>query len=219
MSSGALSRLVILAAALASAVPLSAQEVTQSCTCTCSAARRDGSKLVLGTIKDTACQPCEDSCCDALCAPIIQAENDRRKAKKEAVAAARTAGGEQAAEKVGSTDWSYDAKPQSWKCNKFVFDVLNEAGAKVPKLRGWPPLAGQWADPKVAIPGWAVVDGEPQPGDVVALKRISSDATGHVAVVVAPGRSVGAHYDMVKEGTFGFEPDYTYTFRRYVGAP
>jgi hypothetical protein len=39
------------------------------------------------------------------------------------------------------------------KCNKFVYDVTTEAGAR-PLIKGRPPLAAEWATRSVKIPNW-----------------------------------------------------------------
>ena len=55
----------------------------------------------------------------------------------------------------------------AWKCNKFVFDVLNLAGISAPMMPGgkWPILANDWANTNFKIPGWIFVT-DPQAGDV-----------------------------------------------------
>ena len=76
----------------------------------------------------------------------------------------------------GSSDWAVDKQkdnfaPGTDKCNKFVYDVTKEAGAKAivigrdGKLR--PPLAAEWADVKTRISGWRVLGPTemPRPGD------------------------------------------------------
>ena len=96
----------------------------------------------------------------------------------------------------GSMDWAYSANrppygPDTNKCNLFVYEVLKAAGTPVPMKARWslrklvvqhPPLAGQWADPSVNIPGWVVLTvppDSPQRGDVAAEKGDYSDASGH----------------------------------------
>jgi len=57
------------------------------------------------------------------------------------------------------------------------------------------PLAGQWADKGLEIPGWPVVSGGPdraEPGDVIAEAHHYSDATGHVGIVVGPHQTASA---------------------------
>jgi len=71
--------------------------------------------------------------------------------------------------------------------------MLGEAGVPVENInRGsfcihhYPPVAGQWADRSVDIPGWRVLgpDETPMPGDVVAEWIYYPDASGHVGIVV-----------------------------------
>lgn len=78
--------LILSGWALSSAPSSPAQETSSICTCTCSLKRRDGSQIVVDTLRGAACSPCADSCCVALCAPILQQELDRRKVEKNAPA-------------------------------------------------------------------------------------------------------------------------------------
>jgi cell wall-associated NlpC family hydrolase len=132
-----------------------------------------------------------------------------------------------------SNDWSYYTDrppygPGTNKCNLFVYEVLNNAGAPVPMKERWswrnfeyvkyPPLAGQWADPDVDIPGWVVVD-DPQPGDVVAMEENYSDASGHVGIVSGEGKTISASSETqtIVENDWGFREGQKPVFRRYVG--
>jgi cell wall-associated NlpC family hydrolase len=138
---------------------------------------------------------------------------------------------------VGSSAWAESANrppygPGRNKCNLFVYEVLNGAGTPVSmKTRlsisqleyvKYPPLAGQWADPRADIPGWEVVT-NPRPGDVVAMKEDYSDASGHVGIVTGPGTSasVSSYTGTVVENDWGFRADQKddVVFRRYVGPP
>ena len=121
------------------------------------------------------------------------------------------------------------------KCNLFVYEMLTRAGARVElELRerrvigtqvSYPPLAGQWADRGHAIPGFEVLNvppDVPQPGDVVAVKHDSWDASGHVGIVAGPNQTVSATpQDGVVKNDWGFRPDQKgeVVFRRYVGWP
>ena len=141
--------------------------------------------------------------------------------------------------KVGSHDWDYDKEKDNFdkntnKCNKFVYDVLKEAGAspgtpntslvkKILGMQGYPPVAQQWADPNYSIPNWRVLQpGEsPQPGDVVAQKINYSDATGHVGIVVGNGQTVSQWsepQEIVGQNDWGFRPEQQgqVVYRRYV---
>lgn len=131
--------------------------------------------------------------------------------------------------KVGSHDWLYDAKKDNFaekthKCNKFVYDVLLEAGMKPPEMSKWhglgtrAPTAGEWATASTVIPGWTVVTAA-QPGDVVAEAENYSDATGHVGIVVGAKSTVSAAALPPKPGTvvendWGFRSGQKPTFRR-----
>jgi hypothetical protein len=129
--------------------------------------------------------------------------------------------------KVGSKEWLYGAEKDEFKantnkCNKFVYDVLVEAGVKpppsVPKyvVFSRPPTAGEWADPAVEIMGCKVVT-DAQPGDVAAEAHQYSDATGHVAIVVATNLTVSAAATFggqIVKNDWGFRKDQSPTFRR-----
>jgi len=123
--------------------------------------------------------------------------------------------------------------PNSNKCNLFVSDICNAAGANVPSKDGgsWPPLAGDWANPNYNIPGWEIVD-SPQRGDIVAQKRDYQDATGHVGIVTRAPYTPGGSYMVISAGTLGLQEEFSSTafrayapgenrgpvvFRRYVG--
>ena len=87
----------------------------------------------------------------------------------------------------GSTQWAYSVRKDNFaagknKCNKFIYDVLLESNASA-SYSGRAPLAGEWADPKVMIPDWAVVTGSPRVEDVIAGGHSFEDASGHVAIV------------------------------------
>jgi hypothetical protein len=89
----------------------------------------------------------------------------------------------------------------------------------------WKASSGGWADPDLVIPGWITVT-DPQSGDVVAEAHRYSDATGHVGIVVAKGRTVSAAAipplpGIVVENDRGFRPGQTPTFKRctYYPAP
>jgi hypothetical protein len=146
--------------------------------------------------------------------------------------------------KVSSLDWDYAKDKDNFpagvnKCNKFVYDVLREAGAspgtpngsQIRRLLGdgYPPTAAQWANPNFNIPNWRVLQpGEsPEPGDVVAQKIDYDDATGHVGIVVGPGQTVSQASDpieIVVQNDWGFRTEGSQgrsnqvVYRRYVGA-
>lgn len=138
---------------------------------------------------------------------------------------------------TGSTLWLYSVAKDNFavgtnKCNKFVFDVIVEAGVSprptVPRLTFGlfrnglrPPTAGEWATSTVHIPGWVVVT-TAQAGDVVAEAHQYSDATGHVGIVVGDRQTASASSAHAVAGTivvndWGFRSDSAPTFRRFVG--
>ena len=127
---------------------------------------------------------------------------------------------------IGSTDWSVDAEKDNFpsgtnKCNKFVYDALEESGAAVPLINEdrnpftdekYPPVAKDWEDKEKEIEGWVVVD-KPKPGDV------ASDGK-HVGIVSGGGTTVSAssREGKVVENDWGFRPDQEgkITFRRFL---
>lgn len=125
---------------------------------------------------------------------------------------------------VGSTDYNLLSKqgdflPGNPKCNKFVYDVLLQAGASsgLPNQPGrWgmpgpkPPIAAQWANANYNIPGWVVVS-SPMPGDVASF-------SGHVGIVFGNGLTISATLrDGVVRNDWGFRTGQTPVFRRFVG--
>ena len=144
-----------------------------------------------------------------------------------------------AEDNIGSTRWNYDVEKGSFpsgsnKCNLFCYDITTQAGAS-PGLPngnsikkffggdGYPPVASQWADPNYSIPNWDVVT-TPQRGDVASMAIDYSDATGHVAIVVALDATVGTsstnNVEKIKRSDWGFRPAQKgkVVFRRYKGA-
>ncbi|MGG6462330.1 RHS repeat-associated core domain-containing protein [Solilutibacter silvestris] len=84
--------------------------------------------------------------------------------------------------------------PGTNKCNIFVGDVLEPTGVQPRRWAGFGGAisAGTWGDPSAEIPNFPVVH-DPQPGDVVAIAHQYTDASGHVAIVLVPGKtSIGA---------------------------
>lgn len=128
---------------------------------------------------------------------------------------------------VGSGAWGYDADrppygPGTNKCNLFVYEVLTEAGFSVPMIERFkwgiiprgshPPLAGQWANGSFSISGWVVIQGPPQPGDIIAEAHEYSDASGHVGIVTSVSEdgstdttvSASASTSTIVENDWGF---------------
>lgn len=118
---------------------------------------------------------------------------------------ARLAIAEKALDEVGSTAWAQDVEKENFparanKCNLFVYDTLRSVESDPPLANGgvlynwfgkgvpkYPVLAGQWADEKFQIPGWVVIDGPAQSGDVIARHTPlgwAPRSTGHVAISV-----------------------------------
>lgn len=146
---------------------------------------------------------------------------------------------------IGSTAWNTDVSRGDFpagsnKCNVFCGEVLTQAGASpgepnlinpgrsklpwVSKKYG-PPLAGQWADPNYSIDGWQVLKaGEsPRRGDVASYSFNYSDASGHVAIVLKNGFTVGTSgsQNQIAKTAFGFDSSLSngqsIVFRRYIG--
>jgi len=151
----------------------------------------------------------------------------------------RTAGARIAAtaEKYsGSTAWAFAKRkdnfgPGTNKCNKFVHDVTKESGAETTVIgvdgKPRPPLAAEWADPNVEIPGWRVLgpDEAAEPGDVAAYKLPGGGTqyTGHSGIVTnvdANGtvHAIAAHRDVVgPDEKFNSTRERSVTYRRYQG--
>jgi hypothetical protein len=135
---------------------------------------------------------------------------------------------------VDRTDWAYDTPKDNipkdrWKCNKFVHDVLLEAGLDMGLPNGnlgfggkYPINAGEWGDPNIEIKGWEVVP-IPRKGDIAAYQANYTDASGHVGIIVNnEGMGVWAGKEIVKRGYVNVVTWHTSNniiFRRFVGFP
>ena len=127
---------------------------------------------------------------------------------------------------IGDKTYGKSAPPCGWKCSKFVGDMLNAVG--LPVHQGYksnpdgPPVAGDWANPKVTIKGWTLLPlgSKPQAGDVAAYRENYSDATGHAGIVGYVNKqavyTVAAGNDHVY-GTYNFGDGETVRYRRYTG--
>jgi hypothetical protein len=135
----------------------------------------------------------------------------------------------------GSKAWSFtgrkdDFGPNTNKCNKFVYDVTEEAGAPALVIGSdgepRPPLAAERADPRTSIPGWRALGTTemPQPGDVAAYKiPRHADYTGHSGIVTSVDPSGFVHGTAAHQYVVG--PDEKFnsargrpvTYRRYTG--
>jgi hypothetical protein len=132
-----------------------------------------------------------------------------------------------AVSKIDSHAWDADVQKDNFpaganKCNKFVYDVLKEAGAdpgtpngnSIKKAfggSGFPPTAAQWADKSFKITNWRPLRGDeqPQPGDVIAERIPYTDASGHVGIVVGSNQTVSQWSDPVEKvgiNNYGFRP-------------
>ncbi|MFI3155322.1 MAG: PKD domain-containing protein [Methylococcaceae bacterium] len=96
------------------------------------------------------------------------------------------------------SDYGFKGKhgpgPSTNKCNTFVDDALKNTD--VPPRRygglGGAISAGTWADPGAYIPHFPITN-NPQPGDIIAIAHDYGFASGHVAIVVEPGKTtIGA---------------------------
>jgi len=134
----------------------------------------------------------------------------------------------------GSTDWGLMTRKDNFgvgvnKCNKFVHDVLDEAGAPIVVIIGRgkerPPTAAEIANAKAMVPNWRPLrPGErPLPGDVAAYRIPGGGVggTGHTGIITSCECEGGlsnqsAHQDVVGpvEGQFDL-PDVV--IRRYTG--
>jgi hypothetical protein len=124
-----------------------------------------------------------------------------------------------------------------YKCSEFVADTCDAAGVgtivprnfHVTRRNSYPPVAGDWADPAVNIPGWVVVT-TPRPGDIAAQKHDFLErefvASGHCMIVntVTPtgGTTIGLnsnHDGRVEVSTWGFRASQAgkVVFKRYMG--
>jgi hypothetical protein len=104
---------------------------------------------------------------------------------------------------------------------------LNAVGIGVhqgyPSDPNLPPVAGDWANPKVAIKNWTMlpVGATPQAGDVAAYKENYADATGHAGIVYQVNQR-GAYVIAAGEkhvyGTYSFGDGTgaTVRYRRYT---
>lgn len=125
-----------------------------------------------------------------------------------------------AASYKGSNDWDYSKRkglfsPNTNKCNQFVRDAF----IPVPVTNGLmsPPTAEQWANPDYDIPNFPVVDA-PLPDDIIAEAHEYPDATGHVGIVVATGKtaSVSSKTGNVEVKDWGFRSTNNPTYRRWT---
>ncbi|ELT92483.1 hypothetical protein CAPTEDRAFT_186074 [Capitella teleta] len=110
---------------------------------------------------------------------------------------------------VGSTKWSYASSHRTGrntnKCNIFVAEVIEQAGATVPHRHfySWSPIgAGEWGNPSSSyLTGsscWSRVT-SPRNGDV------AGDGV-HVAIVTGSSKTTSATSSAVVKNDWGFDP-------------
>lgn len=147
------------------------------------------------------------------------------------IAAARQRIADAAERNVGSRAWMVGwfrkgYGPLDFKCNLFVAEMVEEGlgiGGRLIDAKGNAPLAGTWGDPSAKIEGWKVVTDSPQPGDVIAIRALSANATGHVGIVVAKALTVSQaspdHGNKVIRNDWGFRAgqEKDRVVRRYYG--
>lgn len=98
------------------------------------------------------------------------------------------------------------------KDHQFVADTLGQAGLPVSDEPSQRPALDQWGDPKADIPGWPVVDGPAQAGDVLTdanpQPRHWYFRPGQaMGIATGDGTSVGVGVDenhQIKESDWGF---------------
>ena len=129
----------------------------------------------------------------------------------------------------GSKDWNFEKRkgnfgPNTNKCNKFVCDVLNEAGTPMMVTpKGAAPRCARAGE--IANPGWTPncwrtlgADEIPQAGDVGAfpLTGGGSAFSGHSGIITSDG-NISAHADGVYQVPNQFAPTVPgIVFRRYI---
>ena len=93
--------------------------------------------------------------------------------------------------------------------------LLHDLGTTIRAGRKYPPLARDWAIGWIDIPMWTTVTDGPsaaQPGDIIGEWIVYSDATGHVGIVVSPGKTASADWTAtppgkITIGDYGFRSD------------
>jgi RHS repeat-associated protein len=106
-----------------------------------------------------------------------------------------------------------------YKCNIFVNQVTQDAGAIPPLVNGRPANAGELANSSIVIPSWAVVSGPARNGDILAVPEQGIGYTGHSGIVVGQGQTASANSitGTITINDWGFRNNQTPTIRRYTG--
>ena len=138
----------------------------------------------------------------------------------------------------GSELWNYDVAKDnfgknSYKCNKFVYDVTTESNASIGTPNGnilkkmfgktdCPPTAGQLGDKNYDIDNWTPLkEGEiPMPGDIISEAHNYSDATGHTGIITGDKQTASSNAGKKGKITindWGFREDSYPLIRRYRG--
>jgi RHS repeat-associated protein len=122
-------------------------------------------------------------------------------------------------------DWSYGADrsdinsgfgKNTNKCNLYADTQYEGAGYNLPNIGGsalssalgrYPPGAGSLSSSSYSVPGWPVVSGPAQPGDLLAYQ-------GHVGIATGSGRTISASPSGVVENNWGFRSGQSPVIRR-----
>ena len=123
---------------------------------------------------------------------------------------------------VGSTAWAYASSRKTgrntYKCNIFVAEFIEQAGKSVPHRHWWkwsPIGAAEWANPNssylTSASCWSVVTGCYKRGDVAATG-------GHVGIVTGKDATTSASsiVNSVVKNDWGFRAGQRLTFWRYT---
>jgi RHS repeat-associated protein len=104
----------------------------------------------------------------------------------------------------------------TYKCNLYADTQYQAAGYDLPNIGGgalsralnrYPPGAQNLSSSRYTVPGWPIVNGPAQAGDLIAYQ-------GHVGIVVSPGRSISASPAGAVENNWGFRAGQTPVIRR-----
>lgn len=123
--------------------------------------------------------------------------------------------------KGGSIAWAKGEEKDNfpigtWKCNKFVYDVLSEADACPLNKGQWPLQCADWVDGDYEERGWKRMPPGTawEKGDVIVIKRPSANATGHCGIAVSATEVVAAGENKLSKGHHNLSGA---TVIRYVG--